>query len=74
VRKDLIVIAHGGPIATPEDVDYILQHSEHCNGFYGASSVERLPVEKAIVEHIKTFKGLKSLTEKGGEKKWRASM
>jgi predicted TIM-barrel enzyme len=74
VRKDVIVIAHGGPIAAPDDVDYILQHSEHCNGFYGASSVERLPVEKAIVEHIKTFKGLKSLTEKGGEKKWLASM
>ncbi|MDP2412117.1 MAG: phosphoenolpyruvate hydrolase family protein [Pseudolabrys sp.] len=74
VRNDVIVIAHGGPISSPEDVDYILRHSEHCNGFYGASSAERIPVETAIVAHIKTFKGLKSLTGKGGEKKWRASM
>jgi predicted TIM-barrel enzyme len=74
VRKDVIVIAHGGPISSPQDVDYILQHSEHCNGFYGASSAERIPVETAIVSHIKTFKGLTSLTGKGGEKKWRASM
>jgi predicted TIM-barrel enzyme len=70
----VIVIAHGGPISSPQDVDYILQHSEHCNGFYGASSAERIPVETAIVSHIKTFKGLTSLTGKGGEKKWRASM
>jgi predicted TIM-barrel enzyme len=74
VRKDVIVIAHGGPIAMPADVNYVLSRSEHCNGFYGASSVERLPVEMAIVEHIKTFKGLKSLTDRGGEKKWRASI
>jgi predicted TIM-barrel enzyme len=74
IRKDVIVIAHGGPISSPQDVDYVLQHSEHCNGFYGASSVERLPVETAIVEQIKSFKGLKSLNGKGGEQKWRASM
>src|SRR5206468_2028521 len=36
VRKDVIVIAHGGPIAMPDDVAYVLRHSEHCNGFYGA--------------------------------------
>jgi predicted TIM-barrel enzyme len=74
IRKDVIVIAHGGPISSPQDVDYVLQHSEHCDGFYGASSVERLPVETAIVEQIKSFKGLKSLNGKGGEQKWRASM
>lgn len=60
VRKDVIVIAHGGPISSPEDVDYVLKHSKHCNGFYGASSVERLPVETAIVEQIKSFKGLRA--------------
>ncbi|HVL75273.1 MAG TPA: phosphoenolpyruvate hydrolase family protein, partial [Noviherbaspirillum sp.] len=38
IRKDVIIIAHGGPIATPEDVEYVLKRSEHCNGFYGASS------------------------------------
>lgn len=65
VRKDVIIIAHGGPISSPEDVDYVLKHSKHCNGFYGASSVERLPVETAITNHIKTFKGLDSLKQKG---------
>lgn len=74
IRKDVIVIAHGGPISSPEDVDYVLKHSVHCNGFYGASSVERLPVETAIVNQIKSFKSLKSLNAKGGEAKWRASM
>lgn len=59
VRKDVIVIAHGGPIATPDDVAYVLEHSEHCNGFYGASSVERLPVETAIKHNIEAFKNLK---------------
>ena len=72
IRKDVIVIAHGGPISSPSDVDYVLKHSEHCNGFYGASSVERLPVEKAIVEQIRSFKSLKIIS--GGEQKWRASM
>jgi predicted TIM-barrel enzyme len=65
IRKDVIIIAHGGPIASPEDVDFVLKHSKHCNGFYGASSVERLPVEIAITNHIKTFKGLDSLKQKG---------
>jgi predicted TIM-barrel enzyme len=73
VRKDVIVIAHGGPISSPADVDFVLKRSVHCNGFYGASSVERLPVEEAMVKHIQTFKKLK-LQDQGGEKKWRASM
>ncbi|HZH56202.1 phosphoenolpyruvate hydrolase family protein [Yanghanlia caeni] len=58
VRKDIIVIAHGGPISMPEDVEYVLKHSEHCNGFYGASSMERLPVEVAITEHVRRYKAL----------------
>lgn len=58
IRKDIIVIAHGGPISLPEDVAYVLQHSEHCNGFYGASSMERLPVEVAITEHVRRYKTL----------------
>lgn len=74
IRKDVIVIAHGGPISSPSDVDYVLTHSEHCNGFYGASSVERLPVETAIIEQIRSFKSLKTQNAKGGERKWRASM
>ena len=58
VRKDIIVIAHGGPISMPEDVEYVLKHSEHCNGFYGASSMERLPVEVAITERVRRYKAL----------------
>jgi predicted TIM-barrel enzyme len=67
VRKDVIVIAHGGPISSPEDVDFVLRNSKHCNGFYGASSVERLPVETAITNHIKTFKAIDALKAKGGK-------
>ncbi|MCC2597381.1 phosphoenolpyruvate hydrolase family protein [Pusillimonas sp. MFBS29] len=58
VRKDIIVIAHGGPISMPDDVQYVLDHSEHCNGFYGASSMERLPVEVAITKHVSLYKAL----------------
>lgn len=58
VRKDVIVIAHGGPISMPEDVEYVLRHSEHCNGFYGASSMERLPTEIAIEKHVRRYKDI----------------
>jgi predicted TIM-barrel enzyme len=58
VRKDVIVIAHGGPISSPDDARYVLEKSKHCNGFYGASSMERLPVEVAMTEHIRTFKAI----------------
>lgn len=73
VRKDIIIIAHGGPISSPDDVDYVLQNSEHCNGFYGASSVERLPVETAIVQQIRAFKSLTSTRSQGGKRRWHAS-
>ena len=56
VRKDVIVIAHGGSIAMPDDVAYVLRHSEHCNGFFGASSMERLPTEVAIRAHVELYK------------------
>jgi predicted TIM-barrel enzyme len=62
IRDDVIVIAHGGPISSPEDVQYVLDHSRHCNGFYGASSMERLPTEIAMTAHIKTFKDLRRST------------
>ncbi len=58
VRKDVIVIAHGGPISSPDDVAHVLKHSEHCNGFYGASSMERLPTEVAMTSHVKLYKDL----------------
>ena len=59
VRKDVIVIAHGGPISSPDDARYVLDQSRHCNGFYGASSMERLPVENAMTEHVRTFKAIR---------------
>lgn len=58
VRKDVIVIAHGGPISSPEDVAFVLQNSRHCNGFYGASSMERLPTEIAIKSHVERYKAV----------------
>ena len=59
VRKDVVVIAHGGPISSPDDARYVLERSRHCNGFYGASSMERLPVEIAMTEHVRTFKAIR---------------
>ena len=58
VRPDIMVLCHGGPIATPADAQFILNHCRHCNGFYGASSMERLPVETAITEQIRQFRTL----------------
>jgi predicted TIM-barrel enzyme len=58
VRKDAIVLCHGGPIAQPEDAAHILQNCEHCHGFYGASSMERLPVEAALTEQTRKFKSI----------------
>jgi predicted TIM-barrel enzyme len=56
VRADVIVLCHGGPIAMPEDAEYVLKRTRGCHGFYGASSVERLPVEAAIAEQTRRFK------------------
>ena len=58
VRPDVIVLCHGGPIATPADAQYILNTCRHCDGFYGASSMERLPVEIAITERTREFRDL----------------
>jgi predicted TIM-barrel enzyme len=55
VNKDILVLCHGGPIAGPADAQYILDHTEGIVGFYGASSMERLPVEPAIRERVKEF-------------------
>lgn len=58
VRKDIIVLCHGGPIATPEDAAYVLRNTTLCNGFYGASSMERLPTEVALTAQTKAFKAI----------------
>lgn len=60
VREDVIVLCHGGPISTPEDAAYVLKHCPLVNGFYGASSMERLPVEVSLTNTTKAFKQIKS--------------
>jgi predicted TIM-barrel enzyme len=59
VREDVLVICHGGPIAMPDDARYILDNCTGVHGFYGASSMERLPVEVAIKAQVEGFKGLR---------------
>jgi len=58
VRRDVIVLCHGGPISTPQDAQFILAHCSHVHGFYGASSMERLPVETALTEQTRRFKAI----------------
>ena len=58
VREDVIVLCHGGPIASPDDATYILKNAKHVHGFYGASSMERLPTELAMTAQTKVFKAI----------------
>ena len=56
VNPGIIVLVHGGPVAMPEDADFILKNTRNCHGFYGASSMERLPTEVALTEQTRAFK------------------
>lgn len=58
INPDILVLCHGGPIAEPEDAAYILQHTRGIVGFFGASSIERLPTETAITECVRRFKAM----------------
>jgi len=58
VNKDVIILVHGGPVAEPEDAEYVLRNTANCHGFYGASSMERLPTERALTEQTKRFKSV----------------
>jgi predicted TIM-barrel enzyme len=58
VRDDVIVLCHGGPLAEPEDAGYVLERTQGVVGFFGASSMERLPTEVAITENMRRFKAL----------------
>ena len=58
-RSDVLVICHGGPIAEPEDAMQVMRAVPECVGFYGASSMERLPTEKALLEQVKKFVALR---------------
>ena len=55
IRDDVLVICHGGPIANPEDARYVLENTRGIDGFYGASSMERLPTEIALTEQVRKF-------------------
>ena len=57
-RSDVMVLCHGGPISMPEDARHILENCRICHGFYGASSMERLPAEAAIRDQTASFKTL----------------
>lgn len=56
VREDAIVLSHGGPISSPDDAHYILDTVSGIHGFLGASSMERLPTEVAMVDHMRSFR------------------
>jgi predicted TIM-barrel enzyme len=58
VNPDVLVLVHGGPVAEPDDARFILQNTQHCHGFYGASSMERLPTEIALTEQTRAFKAI----------------
>jgi predicted TIM-barrel enzyme len=58
VNRDCLVLVHGGPVAMPEDAAFILKQTKNCHGFYGASSMERLPTETALTEQTRKFKAI----------------
>ena len=58
VNPDVIVLAHGGPVAEPADASFIMKNTRNCHGFYGASSMERLPVERALTDQVRQFKAI----------------
>jgi predicted TIM-barrel enzyme len=64
IHPEILVLCHGGPIAEPEDVQYVLSRTRGVCGFFGASSIERLPTERAITEQVKSFKNLQLHTER----------
>jgi predicted TIM-barrel enzyme len=59
INPDVLILVHGGPIAEPADAEYVLARARHCHGFYGASSMERLPVERALSAQVAKFKAIK---------------
>ena len=58
ISPSTLVLVHGGPVASPDDAQYVLSRVPRLSGFYGASSMERLPVEEAMQNHMRLFKGL----------------
>ncbi len=58
VNPDAIILVHGGPVASPEDAEFVLKNTQNCHGFYGASSMERLPSEEALTRQTRVFKSI----------------
>jgi predicted TIM-barrel enzyme len=58
INPDAIILVHGGPVATPADASFVLAHTKTCHGFYGASSMERLPTEIALTDTTRAFKAI----------------
>ena len=58
INQNAIILVHGGPVSSPEDASYILKNTKNCHGFYGASSMERLPTEIALTEQTRKFKAI----------------
>ena len=56
VNPEVLILVHGGPVSMPDDAAYVLKNTKHCHGFYGASSMERLPTEIALTEQTRKFK------------------
>jgi predicted TIM-barrel enzyme len=67
VNRGVFILVHGGPIAEPADAEYVLARARHCHGFYGASSMERLPVERALAGQVAKFKAIKKVSEQSEE-------
>ncbi len=59
VNPEAIILVHGGPVSMPADAEFVIKNTETCHGFYGASSMERLPTEAALTEQTKAFKAIK---------------
>ena len=64
INSDVIILCHGGPVAMAADAEFIIQNANHCHGFLGASSMERLPTEIAIARTAKEFKDIKTTAQK----------
>ena len=58
INKDVLILVHGGPVSEPADAEFMLKNTKHCDGFYGASSMERLPTERALTEQTRKFKSV----------------
>jgi predicted TIM-barrel enzyme len=66
IRPDILVLCHGGPIAEPQDAQYVFDRTQGVCGFFGASSIERLPTEQAITGQVRSFKNLRIREERSG--------